>query len=348
MDDPIVLARAIQAETNALLQRQRRSGFEYRFRAGVGRPVELSDAALTSEPVLDVAARQRPSSSDAAATVSCLPSIKHLAGPDPSLSHRDVYSTALRGTETDTKLGDYDPKAVLIHDHRALVESVAQLRMDASRARHDTERLELRARDAESELSGIRYEDEVSSGHTVWRETIQSFRGRIVGFRGRLEEVEAYGETLKHVLTRDLADRVAHQATLDALEAGLCAQRSEAERHVALLLVVLRSRDAEQAELGRVRAEAQRYLDQLDGKLEARRVEVQARQEKARWRRRAIAAERAMRARAEGELTAEQERAMIDAARSQAREVRRERQGAPGSAAEYSRRLLLYCSCAVC
>lgn len=49
---------------------------------------------------------------------------------------------------------------------------------------------------------------------------------------------------------------------------------------------------------------------------------MQARQEKARWERRALLAERVMRARAEGELTAEQERAMIAAARSQAGEVR--------------------------
>lgn len=322
MDDAALLARTIQAETEALLQRQRRSGFEYRFRAGLGRPVELSDEALTCEPTLEVAARPPRGLGVGARPSAPLPAVRAAArGREPPAHHPDAYAAALRRGDADSKLGDYDPKAVLEHDHRALVESVAQLRMDASRARHEAERLGLREREADAELAGIRYEDEVSSEHSAWRGTIQAFRERISGFRASLEDVEAYGATLRHVLLRDLADRVAHQATLEALEAGLRAQRGEAERHTALLLLVLRSRDAELGELTRVRAEARRFLALLDGKLEARRVEVQARQEKARWRRRALEAERAMRARAEGELTAEGERALIDAARNQAREV---------------------------
>ena len=316
MEDATAVSRSIQAETQALQRKQRRSGHEYRFRAGMGRPLELSDAALTCEPTLEIAVGPTRATGKLEGPVGVI------AQRGSSRSKRvDVYANALRGGDADAKLGDYDPKAVLAHDHRALVESVAQVRTDASRARHDAECLGLRLREAEAELAGIRYEDEISSEQATWRVSIQELRERITDFRGRLDEVEAYGATLRHMLLRDLAERVVHQSTLSALEEGLRVQHAEAARQTALLLVVHRSRDSELAELGRVRAEARRFLALLDGKLEARRVEVQARQEKARWRRRKLEAERVMHAQAEGELTAEQERAMIEAARDQSREV---------------------------
>lgn len=271
MDDAVIVARSIQAETTALLQRQRRSGLEYRFRVGMGRPVELSDAALTCEPSIESSFRSRP----LGPSVSGAP-LPSLVASKSSETARSMHSTALRIGDVGVKLGDYDPKAVLAHDHRALVESVAQLRADASRARHDTERLKLRAREADAELAGIRYEDEVSSEHASWRGAVADFRSRIGTFRARLEEVEAYGITLRHMLSRDSNDSIAHKVTLEALEAGLRAQRSEAERHKALLLLVVHSRDAETTELSRVRHEARRFIALLDGKLESRRVEVQA------------------------------------------------------------------------
>ncbi len=341
MDETTALFVTVKAETESLLQKQRRNGLEYRFKDGVGRPVVLTKSQLTAaEPTLDAPTSRSAGGRDTARSAGGARARVQSGGPPRA----DTFSSALKSADSAAvRLTDYDPKQIMVRDHRLLVESVAQLRAEASRTHHESERLALKSREADAELAKIKNEDAVGEGgyifsirrciftlfyttqvadeHAAWRQTMRAYKVRTEVQHEQLREVEAYHATLQHMLSRGLRDRVLQQSTLSALEEGLRVHEREEAMHANVLQQVIRSRDTELGELGRVRAETARFLSVLDAKLEARRVEVKSRQDKARWRLMKLASERAMKSKAEGELTAEEERAMITTAQNLAQDA---------------------------
>jgi hypothetical protein len=316
MDKARGLFEAVTAETIMLQHKQRRNGLDYHFKTGVARPIILNETSMKlvegTLPVSSAVPVRKLAPRSAGVRESSGPRRATLGG---AASARVEHPPALESADSDTgRLSDYDPRKVMMREHRALIESVAQLRSEASRTHHEAERLTLKVREAEAELAKIKNEDAVADEHAAWRLTMRKYKMRTGDLRKQLSDHEVYHSTLQHMLQRCRRDRVLQQSTLAALEDALHVHEREASLHAALLQQVLRSRDVELVELGRVRAETARFLSALDAKLEARRIEVKSRQEKAFRRLAKLEAERLMKSKAEGELSAEGERAMINVA----------------------------------
>ena len=79
-------------------------------------------------------------------------------------------------------------------------------------------------------------------------------------------------------------EKVAQLGAMRAFEDALRVHGHELELSQALLATVYKSREAESLELSRMRVDVKKQLSALDAKLEGRRLEVKARQDKARWR----------------------------------------------------------------
>lgn len=137
----------------------------------------------------------------------------------------------------------------------------------------------------------------------------------------QLEESEQTQSTLAHMLKRSQDEKLAHLATLKAFEDSIRVHRNEQELAEGVLRQVQKSRDEETAELHKMQLEVRKHLALLDRKLEGRRLEVRARQEKAKWRLVKLQEEMQLKAQAEGDLTEEEERAMIEKAKNLSQEA---------------------------
>jgi hypothetical protein len=132
----------------------------------------------------------------------------------------------------------------------------------------------------------------------------------------QLEEAEQTQSTLSHMLKRSQDEKLSHLATLKAFEDSIRVHRNEQELSEGVLRQVQKSRDEETSELHKMQLEVRKHLALLDRKLEARRLEVRARQEKAKWRLAKLQEEMQLKAQAEGDMTEAEEREMIEKAKN--------------------------------
>lgn len=146
-------------------------------------------------------------------------------------------------------------------------------------------------------------------------------KARIVHLDSSLEDTEAYQRTLGHMIKRGQEEKLSHLATLKAFEDAIRVHRHELELSEGVLRQVNKSRDDEITQLHKMQADVKKYLVQLDRKLESRRQEVKVSRDKAMDRMRKMRAEAAMKAEAEGDLTAEQERQLVETHKNQVHEA---------------------------
>jgi len=118
------------------------------------------------------------------------------------------------------------------------------------------------------------------------------------------------------MLKRSQDEKLAHLGTLKAFEDSIRVHRSEQELSEGVLRQVQKSRDEETSELHKMQLEVRKHLALLDRKLEGRRLEVRARQEKAKWRLAKLQEEMQLKAQAEGDMTEAEEREMIEKAKN--------------------------------
>ena len=204
-------------------------------------------------------------------------------GPD-MVSPTASAASAAAAKSAVMNLSDYDPKAVAQKEHDALLQQVTDLREEASNLRHQVEVAKASYEDLTMTLVQLSHEDDIELEQVEGVRQMEAETGRVRRLEAELRDAEAYQKTLQFMLSRHQKDKLTNLATLRAFEDALRVHKHELELQDNILRTVNKSRDAEVAELSKARVEVTKQLAALDVKLEARRVEVKARQEKARQR----------------------------------------------------------------
>jgi hypothetical protein len=241
-------------------------------------------------------------------------------------------------------LDEYDPKEQAEKEREALVATVTAMRAEASKLTVDVGELQRRYETAKIDLAQLAYEDDVDSDRQAGLKKMAEVKAKTEQLAQLLEDTEQNHSTLAHMLKRSQDEKLAELATLKAFEDSIRVHRVEQELAEGVLRQVQKSRDEELVEFHKMQVEVRKHLANLDRKLEARRLEVRTRQEKAKWRIAKLQEEMQLKAQAEGDLTEEEERAMIEKAKNlsqEASELRAEKIRVQGEAdaaeAEYHR-----------
>jgi len=213
-------------------------------------------------------------------------------------------------------LDAYDPKEQAAKEQAALVDVVSKMRSEASLLYADVGALTRRYDAARASLEALQYEDDVDSERARGLAKMRDVKERVKFLTLSVDDAEHYSRVLAHVVKRLSEDKLAHLGKMKAFEDALRVQRAELELCQEVQRTVFKSRDEELVELARLQAEVKKQVAALDRKLEARRQEVKTRQDKAKWRIAKLAEELSLKAQAEGDLTEEEERAMIEKAKN--------------------------------
>lgn len=290
--------KSLTEETEMMLRRQRQKGADYKFREGPGRPhiLDINGDISSADPV-SMGATAKPSSPKKDATVA--------------------PGTAVQPGNLD----DYDPKVQAEREREALVAFVSAKRTDASRLQAEVHELTKKYENLRIDLAQLAYTDDVDSERQIGLKKMSDLKTRIQNLDVSLEDTEAYQRTLGHMIKRGQEEKLSHLATLKAFEDAIRVHRNELELSEGVLRQVNKSRDDEIAQLHKMQLDVKKYLIQLDRKLEARRQEVKVSRDKAMDRMRKMRAEAAMKAEAEGDLTAEQERQLVETHKNQVHEA---------------------------
>ena len=304
IDATVELSSSLRGETDALLRKQRRKGVEYRFREGTRRPSLLLETATSSssqagggagaDPFAPLAENGRVGSPDRGGSSptaggSGRPATSGLLAPGAASGTTTLLAATTSTTTTKVgggggggggggsggmSLDAYDPKEVAAKEERLLQEVVARLRVESSRARHAVETKQRQFDALQSELLKLKFEDDVSVERDDGLRAMAEEKDRIAAQQAEYDATLQYEKTLAHMLDRAQRDKLSQLAALRSFEDALRVHKHELELSESLLRTVHKSRDAEVAELARMRADVKKQLHVLDGKLEARRLEV--------------------------------------------------------------------------
>lgn len=195
------------------------------------------------------------------------------------------------------------------------------MRSEASKLTVEVGELQRRYETAKIDLAQLAYEDDVDTDRQAGLKKMSEVKAKTEQLAQQLEETEQNHSTLAHMLRRSQDEKLAELATLKAFEDSIRVHRVEQELSEGVLRQVQKSRDEELVEFHKMQVEVRKHLANLDRKLEARRLEVRTRQEKAKWRIAKLQEEMQLKAQAEGDLTEEEERAMIEKAKNLSQEA---------------------------
>lgn len=170
-------------------------------------------------------------------------------------------------------------------------------------------------------LGQLAYEDTVDDDRDSGLARMETLKAKLSGVRATLSEAEAYSRTLAHMRSRSEAEKLASVSQLVAFEGALSVHGAEVELAEGVLRTVNKARDEEAHALAVLHSELRDAIATLDKKLEARRHEVKSRQERARLRLSKMQEELALRAAAMGDMTEEEERAMLEKASNISKEA---------------------------
>lgn len=285
-------------ETDDLMRRQRQKGAEYKFREGPGRPRLALDG--DASPVASAA----------------------------SAKDETMKAGATASANNASSLDNYDPNEQAAREQKALVDTVSRMRAEASHLAADVATLTQKYDSMKASLEQLAYQDDVDTERRQGLNKMRDLKARIHFLTLSLEDAEHYSKVLTHMTKRLTDEKLSKIATMKAFEDALRVHKNELELVQDVQRSAIKSRDEEMAELVRLQAEVRRQVANLDRKLEARRLEVKVRQEKAKWRLTKLQEEMSLKAQAEGDLTEEEERAMIAKAQNlsqEAAELRAER-----------------------
>ena len=290
--ETIQLAASLRGETESLLKKQRRKGADYRFREGIGRPVLQGEEGAASDG-------STPGADDPFASTDSVRQGGGVAGANTSLSHQQQQQqqqapsagaksgTTSSGTgqaSTGLSLEAYDPREVAAREERLLQDTVAKLRLEASRVHHAAETKQKEYDALQSELVKLKHEDDVALEREDAMREMAAEKERIASIQAEYDATTLYEKTLGHMLGRAQRDKLAQLEALRSFEDAIKVHKHELELAEGMRRTVHKSRDTEVAELAKMRGDVKEQLRLLDVKLEARRMEVKARQEKAKWR----------------------------------------------------------------
>ena len=190
------------------------------------------------------------------------------------------------------------------------------MRAEASHLAADCKELNARYEALKLAQKQLAYEDTVDEDRNAGLEAMKALKAKQTAIEVQLGETELYSKTLVHMLRRSEEEKLSEMAALKAFEDSLAVHRAELDLADGVLRQVNKARDEEQQALAKLHTDLRKEMATLDKKLEARRQEVKVRQDKARWRMAKAAEEAALKNAAQGMLTEDQERAMIERAKN--------------------------------
>jgi hypothetical protein len=190
------------------------------------------------------------------------------------------------------------------------------MRAEASKLSTDVGTLGKRYETLKLHLGQLAYEDTVDEDRDAGLRRKDSLTARLAHVKTALSETEQYSLTLNHMRNRSDSIKISQMAQLQAFEDAIAVNVSEAELAEGVLRTVNKARDEELKALAALHADLRNAISTLDKKLEARRLEVKSRQERAHFRLAKLQEELALKAQAEGDMTEEEERAMIEKAKN--------------------------------
>lgn len=215
------------------------------------------------------------------------------------------------GAEADgglMSLDEYDPKEAAARDLARARDEVTRLRTETSDLHHAVEIAERQLEKVQTEAESLLREDDVEEQRRVAEAELGELKRNVELLTAKLEAAEQYELTLRHMLSRLQFDKLSHMAMMKAFEEALRVHRHEAKLHERHLQQAQRAAADEEEELRSLVVKQQRQKQSLEEKLEARRAEVLARQRRKAEREKWLREEMNLKARAEGDLTEEEEK----------------------------------------